>query len=726
MSRLVIISNRLPVSITKEKGQFVYTESVGGVATGIASLDEPKDRLWFGWPGLPSNRLRPGDEQHITRELNGKGCHPVFLSNNDIRDFYSGFSNQTIWPLFHYFSEFTVFDKKYWNSYKAVNQSFCDAIVPQLTKDDIIWVHDYQLMLLPQMIRQQLPDAQIGFFLHIPFPSFELIRNLPWRAEILDGVLGADLIGFHEYDYVRHFLSSVYRISGHEHQLSQLTIEDRHVKVDAFPMGINYEKYADSASDVAIQSEIEKLKNTSTQTILSVDRLDYTKGILKRLEAYDAFLSQYPKYREKVSLMMVAVPSRTNVEQYALLRDEIDKLVGRINGIYGTMNWTPVSYMYRSLPFEQISAMYNVADVALITPLRDGMNLVAKEFVATQKNREEQGILVLGEMAGAASELSEAITVNPHDKEAMVAAIKDALEMPQKERLRRNQLMQTRLSRYTVGRWAHDFIESLGQVNAEQDNVSTKPLSDTMQSEIVQKMASEDSRLFLLDYDGTLARFEKLPEEARPDKKLLKLLEGLCRDPKNTVVIISGRDKETLDEWLGHLPLSIVAEHGAFYRRQNQSWQTATQSGYDWKHLIRPIIELSVDRTPGSFIEEKNSALVWHFRRSEPDLAKLRTQELKDALVMMATNLSIGVFEGNKIIEVKPININKGQAIHLWLDEQEWPFVFCAGDDYTDEDMFSELPESAISCKVGYGQSNAKFRLESPKQLHHFLQKIIE
>ena len=204
---------------------------------------------------------------------------------------------------------------------------------------------------------------------------------------------------------------------------------------------------------------------------------------------------------------MVAVPSRTNVEQYALLRDEIDQLVGRINGIYGTMNWTPVSYMYRSLPFEQISAMYNVADVALITPLRDGMNLVAKEFVATQKNREEQGILVLSEMAGAASELSEAIIVNPHDKEATVAAIKDALEMPQEERLRRNQLMQTRLSRYTVGRWAHDFIESLGQVNAEQENVSTKQFAEPMQSEILHEMASHDPRLFLLDYDGTLARF---------------------------------------------------------------------------------------------------------------------------------------------------------------------------------------------------------------------------
>ena len=726
MSRLIIISNRLPVSIARQKGKFIYSESVGGVATGIASLSEPKERLWFGWPGLPSDRLKSQEQTQITDELHKKQCHPVFLSNKHIADFYSGFSNKTIWPLFHYFTEFTVFDENYWESYKAVNQLFCDEIVPQVTEDDIIWVHDYQLMLLPQMIRRRLPQAQIGFFLHIPFPSFELIRNLPWRHEILEGVLGADLIGFHEYDYVRHFLSSVYRISGHEHQLSKLTVEDRSIRIDAFPMGINYEKYANSSCEPTVQQEIDKLKDNSTKTILSVDRLDYTKGILKRLEAYDLFLSNYPNYRGKVSLVMVAVPSRTKVEQYALLRDDIERLVGRINGTYGTMNWTPVSYMYQSLPFEQISAMYNIADVALITPLRDGMNLVAKEFVATQNEKKEQGILILSEMTGAASELSESIVINPHDKEAVVTAIKDALEMPQEERLRRNQLMQSRISRYTVSRWANDFIQSLEQVKAEQESLATKHFSDTLQYEAIQDFVASNERLILLDYDGTLAPFEKLPEQAKPDKKLLKILDDLCNDPKNKIVIISGRDKDTLSKWLGHLPLSIVAEHGAFYRFEKDSWQTTLQPDNDWKEIILPILELSVDRTPGSFIEEKNSALVWHFRKSEPDLAKLRTQELKDTLVMMATNLNIGVFEGNKIVEVKPISINKGQAIRLWLDKQDWPFIFCAGDDYTDEDMFTALPETATSCKIGSGPSNAKFRLSSPDRLELFLKKLIK
>ena len=725
MSRLIIISNRLPVSISKQKGKFVYTESAGGVATGIASLTEPKERLWFGWPGIPDDRLKSEEQLELTSELNTRGCCPVFLSNKHIQDFYSGFSNKTIWPLFHYFSQFTVFDENYWKSYQAVNQLFCDEVVKQVTEDDIIWVHDYQLMLLPQMLRQQLPQAEIGFFLHIPFPSFELLRNLPWRDEILKGILGADLIGFHEYDYVRHFLSSVYRICGIEHQLSKLVIENRHIQVDAFPMGINYEKYANSRENPVIQKEIDQFKDNGTKIILSVDRLDYTKGIIRRLEAYDWLLTNHPEYREKVSLVMVAVPSRTKVEQYALLREEIEKFVGRINGAYGTINWTPVSYMYRSLPFEKISAMYNKADVALITPLRDGMNLVAKEFVATQNQKAEQGILVLSEMAGAACELSEAIVINPYDKGATVNAIKEALEMPQEERLRRNLLMQSRISRYTVGRWANDFIYSLKEVKQAQDDLATKPFTPSFQQETIKSYANAEKRLILLDYDGTLVSFAKLPEQAKPDNEVLTLLESLCSNSKNEVVVISGRDEETLSEWLGHLPLNLVAEHGAFYRLKKDCWKTTVQSGGEWKDMIRPILGLSVDRTPGSFIEEKRYALVWHFRKSEPDLAKLRTQELKDTLLMMATNLNIGVFEGNKIIEIKPVSINKGQAVQQWLDTKDWPFIFCFGDDYTDEDMFSALPESAISCKIGAGPSKAKFRFSSPDELREFLKELI-
>lgn len=727
MSRLILVSNRLPVTVSKYRNKISFTDSVGGLATGISSLSEPKERLWFGWPGLPKDKLTAENESIIADELAARGCHPIFLSTSDVRGFYSGFSNRTIWPLFHYFTEYTVFENDLWKAYRKVNQLFCDEIIRHVATDDIIWIHDYQLMLLPQMIRRKIPDAEIGFFLHIPFPSFELIRLLPWRQEILEGMLGADLLGFHEYDYVRHFLSSAYRIAGHEHSLSELVINDRVVRVDAFPMGIDYAKYAGSSDLPEVKTEMDVIKaNRDVRFIISVDRLDYTKGILKRLEAFDWFLTKHPKYRGKVSLVVVAVPSRMKVDQYSMLREEIEGLVGRINGAYGRLDWTPVSYMYRCLQFEELSALYNVSDVALITPLRDGMNLVAKEFVACQHENKHQGVLILSEMAGAASEMAEAIAVNPHDKERVVEALVEALEMPQEERRRRNMMMQSRVSRYTVARWASDFLESFEQTRQKRNDLLTKVISPTTLEEIVGRYKTASSRLVLLDYDGTLVPFAKLPEGARPDADILGNLGRLAEDPKNEVVIISGRDKTTLDSWLGELPVSLIAEHGAYSRISGGQWEAAIPTDTDWKDVIRPVLELYVDRTPGSLLEEKDYSLVWHCRKSEPDLAKLRTQELADALTTMTANLNIGVFEGSKIVEVKNINVNKGEAVRLWLSQREWPFVFCAGDDFTDEDMFGVLSEDAISCKIGLGPSKARFRLNSPWELRGLLNKLVE
>lgn len=725
MSRLIIVSNRLPVSVSLQEEKISFHQSVGGVATGISSLSEPKERLWFGWPGLAGGHLTSEHRQVITEGLHERGCRPVFLNEIDIQDFYSGFSNKTIWPLFHYFPQYTNFDEHFWKAYQRVNHHFCDEVVQHVTEQDIIWIHDYQLMLLPQLIRTKIPNARIGFFLHIPFPSFELIRHLPWRVDILEGLLGADLIGFHEYDYVRHFLSCVHRITGHEHNLSEMIVNNRLIRVDAFPMGIDYEKYANSGNLPEVRQEINKIHNhKNVQIILSVDRLDYTKGIITRLEAFDWFLTKHPEYRGKVTLIVVAVPSRTSVEQYGLLRDEIEKTVSRINGTYGSLDWTPISYLYQSLPFHELAALYNLADTALITPLRDGMNLVAKEFIAAQLNKEKQGILILSEMAGAACELAEAIVINPYNKERIVTAIKEALEMPQSERLRRNNLMHMRISRYTVGRWAGDFIHSLEQVKNKQEALSTQDFSPGIQHKTFEAYKNASKRLFLLDYDGTLVGFQKLPEEARPDAELLDLLNVLSQEPRNEAIVISGRDRDTLTQWLGKLPINLIAEHGAFCRKKNQDWKNTVPPNTEWKEIIRPILDLYVDRTPGSFIEEKNFSLVWHCRKTEPDLAKLRTQEIKDALMALTSNLSIGVFEGSKIVEVKLIGVNKGQAAQIWLAHEQWPFIFCAGDDYTDEDMFTALPEGAVSCKIGPGPSKAKYRLNEPTQIRNYLKEL--
>ena len=726
MGRLLIVSNRLPLSVTKRSNSLYFQPSVGGLATGLSSFCKSHQSRWIGWPGIATDRISEEEKRQISVQLTEQNCYAVLLSVKDIRNYYHGFCNKTIWPLFHYFPLYTAYEDRYWQTYRQVNKTFCDAVIKVAEPDDYIWVHDYQLMLLPELIREKLPHAQIGFFLHIPFPSFELFRLLPWRKEILNGLLGADLIGFHTYDYVRHFLSSTARIVATEHSMGTLIIGDRIVKVDAFPMGIDYDRYAGAVENPKVKKRLTTIskKVGNRKIIISIDRLDYTKGIIQRLEAFDLFLSQNPEYKEKVTLILVAVPSRTGVEDYMELRKQLEGLVGRINGEHGVLGWVPVWYLYRFLPFERLVALYNIADVALVTPLRDGMNLIAKEFIATKTNGK--GVLILSEMAGAASELGEAIVVNANNKGEIIEAIKEALQMPIEEQTERNRLMQNRLSRYTVVRWAHDFMETLSDVKKTRQELSVRKLAKPIRERLINEYDKSSKRLFLLDYDGTLIGFAAQPEKASPDEKLLALLRTLATDPKNDVVIISGRDKATLSRWLGDFNASLIAEHGAWIKERDGDWRVIEPLRNDWKETIRPILELYTDRTPGSSIEEKDFSLVWHFRRSDSELAYIRTQELKDAILNLTANLDIGVFEGNKILEVKNIAISKGQVAELWLTKQKWDFILAAGDDYTDEDLFAVLPENAYSIKVGYSISKARFNLDSVYELRVLLEELIK
>lgn len=725
MNRLIIVSNRLPLSITKEDDSLTFSPSAGGLATGVGSLDYD-NRLWIGWPGISSDEINPGDELVIESELKEMNSHPVFLDKNEISSYYFGFSNRTIWPLFHYFPKNCIFEPKHWEAYKKVNEKFCNAVVALADENDTIWIHDYQLLILPQMIREKLPNAKIGFFLHIPFPSFELIRLLPWRKEILQGMMGADLIGFHEYDYVRHFFESLHRISGYEHNLLTITAENRIIEIDAFPMGIDYEKYSSAVEDKSVQNEIKKLREQigNKKLILSVDRLDYTKGIINRMRAFSLFLDKYPQYIGEVSLVILAVPSRTEVDQYIRLRDKIEGLVGRINGQYGTIGWTPVHYMFRSLSFPEIIALYYESEIALITPIRDGMNLVAKEYIATKDKGNKRGVLILSEMTGAACELSEAIIINPQNRTEIADSIEQALTMSDEEAQRRNKFMQNRLSRYTVKRWASEFIKSLDKIKIRQREMLMHRLNSTIENMITDDYNKSKSRLILLDYDGTLSPFYPLPEMAKPSEKILQTIRDLSEDLKNEIVIISGRDKATLSEWFSGLRVSLVAEHGNSSKKESGNWQNHGSPAQNWKDKLKPVMEVFVDRTPGSFIEEKEYSLVWHYRRADKALAQIRMHELKDALISMTGNLDVGVFEGNKIIEIKSIAASKGTAASAWLSEKEYDFIFCAGDDYTDEDMFAVLPDNAYSIKIGNGPSKAKYSTPDLKSIHRLLESF--
>jgi trehalose 6-phosphate synthase/phosphatase len=724
MGRLFVVANRLPFSISKKSREFHFRPSAGGLAVGLSSLPESYERLWIGWPGITNEKLTNDDKQKITDRLAKENCLPVFLSEKQMDQYYLGFSNKTIWPLFHYFPTRAVWEESFWKAYQQVNQVFFNVVADVAEPGDYIWVHDYQLMLLPQLLRKKFPKTDIGFFLHIPWPSSELFRLLPWREEILKGILGADLIGFHTYDYVRHFLSSVCRILGLEHTLGQISHDSRIIKVDAFPMGINYVKYSQATQDANVQEEVGKILQTvgNRKIIISIDRLDYTKGIIQRLEAFDLFLSENPEYKEKVTLIMVAVPSRTDVEDYQELRKKLEQLVGRINGEHGAIGYIPVWYLYRFMSFHKITALYNVADVALVTPLRDGMNLIAKEFIAGKT--DGKGVLILSEMAGAASELGEALIINARDKRAIVRAIKKALEMPLSEQIYRNRLMQERIARYNVSRWSNDFIHALSEIKKKQQELYVRKLSESARQKLIADYGRSSERLLLLDYDGTLVSFKSKPEEAGPDDEIMELLQILSNNDKNCVVIISGRDKKTLQEWLGRLNVSLVAEHGAWIKQLNQQWQCTQPHKALWKDTIRPVLEIFSDRTPGASVEEKDFALVWHYRRADPELANVRVHELRDALMNLTENLDVGVFEGNKIIEIKNVGVNKGLAVEFWTLNKNWDFLLAAGDDYTDEEMFRALPQGAYSIKVGLSISNARFQVDTLDEMRLLLKEL--
>ena len=735
MSKIHIVSNRLPLSIKKEEEGFNLSPSIGGLATGMRSIYKEYGGKWIGWPGLAEDDLSKDDIQEIDKKLVYEDCVAVHLDKEEINLYYEGFSNNVIWPLFHYFAQFIDYNPAYWEAYKKVNQKFAQKALEIIDDGDTVWIHDYQLLLVPEMIKSVKPNVTIGFFLHIPFPSFEVFRILPWRNELIKGMLGADLIGFHTYDYERHFFSSVRRLLGYEISFNEIHLEDRIILADAFPMGIDYSKFEDRAKEIAhktlqerseLHRELEKyfLVSPDRKLILSIDRLDYTKGIPNRLHAFESFLNKYPEFINRVSLIMLVVPSRDEVEQYKLLKSEVDELVGRINGQFGGVNYTPVWYFYRSLPFDNLIELYSTSDVALITPVRDGMNLVAKEYIASRVN--QSGVLIISEMAGAVKEMGEAIIINPNNEAEIAESIYQALTMSLDEQRRRMKYLQDRIRRYDVFKWSGEFIKGLKKVENIQQNFLAKRITPSVSNELIARFREAKKRAIFLDYDGTLVTFKNDPQAASPDDELHKIIKKLEENEKNTVTIISGRDRDTLERWLGNHKVNLIVEHGVWLKKIGKDWQMLDNINSAWKPTIRPILESFVDRTPGTFIEEKNYSLVWHYRNSEPEQGELRANELKDELRNMIANHNLEIMEGNKVIEVKAGGINKGIAAMRFLGDDQYDSIIAIGDDWTDEYMFRELPDSAITIKVGLKNTAAAYKVESVASVRSLLKSLGE
>ncbi|HEY1085351.1 MAG TPA: bifunctional alpha,alpha-trehalose-phosphate synthase (UDP-forming)/trehalose-phosphatase [Candidatus Saccharimonadales bacterium] len=724
--QLVIVSNRLPVSVRREAGKLVFEPSSGGLATAMTSIGDSKNRVWVGWPGIASDDLTSEEKDQIVEELKVHGCAPVFLTKSQVEQYYDGYANDVLWPLFHYFQDTSSYKDEYWRVYQEVQLEFARVTSEHAEQESTIWVHDYHLMLLPHLLRQSYPNASIGFFLHIPFPSFEIFRSLPQRKTLLAGLLGADLIGFHIYDYARHFASSCERLLGLEPHDEMMEYQGRMIKFDTFPIGIDYKKFYEATSHPAARQAERTMRhsNKGKKILISVDRLDYSKGIPQRLEGFQRFLEDYPEYHGKVCLQMVAVPSRTEVETYQALRDDVEKTVSRINGMYGTAEWTPISYRFKNLPFDEIVGLYMAGDVALVTPVRDGMNLVAKEYVATK--HDGRGVLILSEMAGAIDELSEAIAVNPNDTTSISKAILQALTMTKREQKDRLQIMHRRLSSYTVKAWTKDFMKELDAAG-RYSRQYRRQMDDGEIAELLEEYDKASRRLLIFDYDGTLRDYVSSPRAfmAMPSLRLRRMIKRLVANSHNQVAVVSGRSRQALSAWFFDKRITLVAEHGAWIRKDGK-WEHRANDFHKVKKELTPILKQYTARTSGSAIEEKDSSTVWHYRNVVPELAYNRAKELtRDILSILKTD-SIGVFTGNKILEVRPKSIDKGKAVTELVEKHKPDFILCAGDDYTDEDMFGTLKENdnAHTIKVGSGDTKAKHQLGGVARMLHLLSEI--
>lgn len=725
--RLFVISNRLPITVDEEKN---IQYASGGLVSAIKGYMRKETGQSFSkvyWAGVPGCTSGIWSDTVENISTNIFTYLPVFVNQAAYNGYYNGHANSLLWPLFHYFPSYAEYDVEHYEQYKQVNELFAHTLIKHLRPGDTVWIHDYHLLLLPELLRKAIPELTIGFFLHIPFPSYEIFRLLPrrWQHDMLTGLLGADLIGFHTIDYASHFLQSVQMTLGIDHDQHVLKSKDRLIKVDIFPISIDFEYFNSSYDTDKVRVLRQQLldKAAGQKIIFSVDRLDYTKGVNNRLRAYEYFLRHHPEYHKKVIFVLVVVPSRDNIPKYKERKKLIDQTISQINSRLGTIHWQPVIYQYSSLDFEEMIALYTGCNLALITPLRDGMNLVAKEFVATRKDKK--GVLILSEMAGAARELSDAITINPNDIEEIAKAIETGLEMPEAEQMMRLETMQSRIASYNIKTWAEDFMNELKGIKRKQQDFQVKFLDPYSKSTLLDSYRNASKRLILLDYDGTLVPFSSTPGEATPGNELLQLLTDLNTD-NNLVCIISGRSSEWLSKWFSACNITLIAEHGARIKYPGQAWSNEVMNENGWKEQVRFIMKAYERRCAHSFVEEKEFSMVWHYRNANLEQGKVRAAELLSELNEYMQNRSLQAALGNRIVEVRSSGIDKGTAIKKIINNNNFDFILAMGDDYTDEDMFRVLADikNSYSIKVGNEASYARYNLYTPQMVLSILETI--
>jgi trehalose 6-phosphate synthase/phosphatase len=714
--RVILVSNRLPVRVRVSGGQLDLQHTVGGLATGLSATHDGRGGEWVGWPG-DTGRLDVTQRRLLDAALGERRFLPVQLTAAEVLRYYEGYSNGVLWPLLHSMPARLPLECRDWGAYVTANERFADVVAARWRPGDLVWVHDYHLLLVPSLLRARLPEARIGLFLHVPFPASDLFRILPRRAEILRGMLGADLIGFQTFGDQSNFLTAVLRALGIEADIDRLEVGGRAVRVGAFPIGVDFAAFDRDGGDEAVTRELARSAISCESLILGVDRLDYTKGIPGRLLAFEALLERHPRWRGRVRLLQISVPTREGVGAYRELRRQVDELVGRINGDWSTIGWVPIHQIHRAFDEAQLRALYRVAQVMVVSPLRDGMNLVAKEFVASR--RDERGVLVLSEFAGAAAELSEAVLVNPHDVEGTADALHIALSMPAPEQGMRMRAMRARLRGTDIHAWSAAFLGQLAEAGTVQVQGAADP-----RSPVFTELATATRLAVLLDYDGTLVPLVSPPEKAAPDDALLRLLRELAGLAGVDVHVVSGRDAPTLQRWLGDLPLHLHAEHAGHWRPLGEPWVDAPVGLGAWKDVVRDAMRVFATRTPGAFVEEKATGLAWHYRRADVEHGAAAGRELRHHLRALLANAPVEVIAGSKVVEVRPQGVHKGLAVARALAGSPGAAVVAFGDDRTDDDLFAALPEGALAIAVGDRPRRAAWRIADPAGVRGLLGQI--
>jgi len=724
MPNTILVSNRLPVRVDAA-GNPKRTQ--GGLASGLVGAGI--DALWVGWPGAPAEQLKNLDE--LRERLSDLNVAPVFLTKPELDTYYEGYSNATLWPLLHSLASRVALSQDWFPNYQAVNQRFAEVVLQHAKPGDTVWIHDFHLFLLPRMLREAGIGLRIGFFLHTPFPSSDLFRILPEREALLTGLLGADVIGFHTYGYLRHFRSTLLRVLGTESEVNSVRQSDHVAQLGVHPIGHDHRGFVAALASTQFTQSLSdhQMQLGTRRLVLGVERLDYTKGIPQKLAAIRQFLVNHAEWRKRVLFVLIAVPSRQGISEYDDLTEEVQREVGAINGDFGAIGYVPLQFLHQGFPQTELAALYALADICLVTPLVDGMNLVAKEYIACKAVCEQArpGVLVLSEFAGAAHEMSDALLVNPHDVGSVATAIATGLEMPDLERRRRTNAMGPRLIRNGAQAWARKFLAALANAALPSKAAPRDSLVDLAKTFANAVRAGQRLALFL-DYDGTLRGFTKNPSEAVPSEELRALLRDLGKHELVHVAIVSGRPADFLEQHLGDLGLDLVCEHGYRWRRiGSDTWQSV-QPGIntDWKDHVRPVLEQAVDNTPGSALEEKHSALVWHYRRADPEFGQWCANNLLSELTDVTASLPVIVHHGHKIVEIASQLVSKGAIVRRLIADYGPAIALAAGDDQTDETMFalqSELGIELHTVCVGDGPSRARLRSDITR-LRNFLESL--